>query len=82
MICGSWISSSSWMTAETVFLAQSDHELGQVVVADAAAKLAVERVDGGLAQGEAVDVVDGLGELRLIEQRALDLRRRSASSRS
>ena len=52
MIRGSCVSSSSWIDAEPAFLAEVDHQLGQVLVADAAPELAVERVDGDLAQGD------------------------------
>ena len=47
---------------EAVVLAHCDDEGGEVLVGDAAAQLAVEGIDGGLAQGMAVDVVDGAAE--------------------
>ena len=44
--------------AKTVVLAQFDDQIGQIVVGDSAAQLAVERVDRCLAQRMAVDIVD------------------------
>ena len=48
--------------AEAVVLAHFDDKAGEVLVGDAAAHLSVEGIDGGLAQGMAVDVVDGAAE--------------------
>ena len=48
--------------AEAVVLAHFDDEAGEVLVGDAAAQLAVQGIDRGLAQGMAVDVVDCAAE--------------------
>ena len=59
--------------AEAVVVAQGNDKLGEFVIRDAGAKLAIERVGGRLAQGEPIDVLDRLGQLGRVEQRAFDL---------
>lgn len=44
--------------AQPPFLAQLNHPPGQLIVLDTAPELAVECVDGHLAEGEAVDILD------------------------
>ena len=72
MICGSCAWSFLLDQAQAVLFAQGHDQLGQVFVADAGAQLAVERIRGRLAQRVAVDLVDRLAQLRVVEQRALD----------
>lgn len=59
--------------AEAIIVTQGDAQLGQLFVGNAGAKLAIERIGGGLAEREAVVFLDGLGEWRRVEQRAFDL---------
>ena len=53
--------------AEAVVLAHFDDEGGEVFVGNAAAQLAVQGIDRGLAQGMEVDIVDGATQLLGIE---------------
>src|SRR6266545_2838346 len=58
--------------AEPVFLAQREHEAGEVVVRDAGAELAVDLVGRGRSQREPVDLVDRLVQLSEVEERSLE----------
>jgi hypothetical protein len=58
--------------AQAVLTPQRHDQLGQVFIADAGAQLAVQRVRGRLAQRVAVDVVNRLEQLRIVEERTLD----------
>ena len=59
--------------AQAVVISQSHDEFGQLFVRNAGAKLAVQGVSRGLPEREAVDFLDGLGELRRVKQHAFDL---------
>ena len=58
--------------AEPVFVSEGDDQFGERLVGYAAAELSIQRIDRGLAQGVAVDVVDCVMERRGVEQGALD----------
>jgi hypothetical protein len=52
---------------ETAFITQFDDTLCQVRIADTAAELSVEAVDGRLAQWIIIDIFDGTAQLGEVE---------------
>jgi hypothetical protein len=44
--------------AQPPFLTQLDYSPGELIVLDTGTELAIESVDGHLAEGEAVDILD------------------------
>ena len=63
MICGSCDCFLFVDEAQPVVVAQRHDQLGELLVRDARAQLAVERVGGRLAEREAVDLLDRLRQL-------------------
>ena len=53
--------------AETAFFAELDHSPGQVFIADADPKLAVQRVGRDLPEWIIIDVLDGASQLLAVE---------------
>ena len=58
--------------AESVIIAQRGDKVSQSVVGDSGAKLAVQCICGGLAKREAIDFLNGFGELGGLEEGAFD----------
>ena len=58
--------------AQPALVPERGDQLGEGLVGDAAAQLAVQRIDGGLTQRIAVDIVDGLPQRRRVEHQSLD----------
>jgi hypothetical protein len=57
--------------AEAIIIVQSHRQFGEIVIGDASAELAIERVGGRLPQRKPVDFLDYLGQLWNVEQRTL-----------
>ena len=59
--------------AKAVVVAKRNHKVGEFVIGNTRAKLAIHGVGSGLPEREAINLLDGLGKLRRIEQCAFDL---------